>query len=115
MKIVDIVEGAVADLEKDLQHPHSYDAIDHMMQTIAQKHNITPDKLHDTFVKRHGITPDDWIKQRLDELTFMGSQCTKDCSGHRAGYAWSVARGRKSAASWSNSFNKGAEIAATGR
>ena len=44
----------------------------------------------------------------------MGSQCTKDCSGHRAGYNWSVARGRKSAASWSNSFNKGAELAATG-
>jgi hypothetical protein len=52
--------------------------------------------------------------RRLKELTFMGSQCTKDCSGHRAGYNWSVARGRKSAASWSNSFNKGAELAATG-
>jgi hypothetical protein len=52
--------------------------------------------------------------KRLKELTFMGSQCTKDCSGHRAGYNWSVARGRKSAASWSNSFNKGAELAATG-
>ena len=52
--------------------------------------------------------------RRLKELTFMGSQGTKDCSGHRAGYAWSVARGRKSAASWSNSFNKGAELAATG-
>jgi hypothetical protein len=53
-------------------------------------------------------------EEQLDELTFMGSQCTKDCSGHRAGYNWSVARGRKSAASWSNSFNKGAELAATG-
>lgn len=52
--------------------------------------------------------------RRLRELTFMGSQCIKDCSGHRAGYAWSVARGRRSAASWSNSFNKGAELAATG-
>jgi hypothetical protein len=53
-------------------------------------------------------------EEQLNELTFMGSQCTKDCSGHRAGYNWSVARGRKSAASWSNSFNKGAELAATG-
>jgi hypothetical protein len=52
--------------------------------------------------------------KRLKELTFMGSQCTKDCSGHRAGYNWSVGRGRRSAASWSNSFNKGAELAATG-
>jgi hypothetical protein len=53
-------------------------------------------------------------KRRLKELTFMGSQCTKDCSGHRAGYQWSVSKGRRSAASWSNSFNKGAELAATG-
>jgi hypothetical protein len=51
---------------------------------------------------------------QLNELTFMGSQCTKDCSGHRAGYNWSISKGRKSAASWSNSFNKGAELAATG-
>ena len=56
----------------------------------------------------------DMTEEQLDELTFMGSQCTKDCSGHRAGYNWSVSKGRKSAASWSNSFNKGAELAATG-
>jgi len=60
------------------------------------------------------IHQQDVTEEQLDELTFMGSQCTKDCSGHRAGYNWSVARGRKSAASWSNSFNKGAELAATG-
>lgn len=53
--------------------------------------------------------------EQLDELTFMGmSQCTKDCSGHRAGYAWSKAHGGASAASWSPSFNKGAEIASLG-
>ena len=53
--------------------------------------------------------------QPLRELTFMGrSQCTKDCSGHRAGYAWSKARGGATAASWSPSFNKGAEIASQG-
>ena len=56
----------------------------------------------------------DVTEEQLDELTFMGSQCTKDCSGHRAGYNWSISKGRKSAASWSNSFNKGAELAATG-
>ena len=60
------------------------------------------------------IGEQDVTEEQLDELTFMGSQCTKDCSGHRAGYNWSIAKGRKSAASWSNSFNKGAELAATG-
>ena len=53
--------------------------------------------------------------KRLKELTFMGmSACTKDCSGHRAGYRWSKARGGVSTASQSNSFNKGAEIAKAG-
>jgi hypothetical protein len=53
--------------------------------------------------------------EKLDELTFMGmSQCTKDCSGHQAGYNWSKQRGGVSAASWSPSFNKGAEIASQG-
>jgi hypothetical protein len=53
--------------------------------------------------------------KKLKELTFMGmSPCTKDCSGHRAGYRWSKARGGVSPASWSNSFNKGAEIAKAG-
>ena len=47
----------------------------------------------------------------LTELTFMGSPCTKDCSGHRAGYAWSKARGGKRANSWSPSFNNGAALA----
>ncbi len=52
---------------------------------------------------------------QLNELMFMGmSPCTKDCSGHRAGYKWSKARGGVSTASWSNSFNKGAEIAKAG-
>ena len=54
-------------------------------------------------------------EQQLDELDFMGmSQCTRDCSGHEAGYAWSKAHGGASAASWSPSFNKGAEIASLG-
>ena len=54
-------------------------------------------------------------RKRLKELDFMGmSPCTKDCSGHRAGYRWSKARGGVSTASPSNSFNKGAEIARAG-
>jgi hypothetical protein len=53
--------------------------------------------------------------EQLDELSFMGSPCTKDCSGHRAGYKWSRDRGRIHTASWSDSFNRGAAIAASGQ
>ena len=54
-------------------------------------------------------------EEQLDELSFMGSQCTKDCSGHRAGYEWSKRKGRVHAASWSPSFNNGAAIAVSGK
>ena len=65
--------------------------------------------------KRHKKPKADLEEEQLDELMFMGmSPCTKDCSGHRAGYKWSKARGGVSTASWSNSFNKGAEIARAG-
>jgi hypothetical protein len=50
-------------------------------------------------------------EQQLDELTFMGSQCTKDCSGHRAGYKWSLDRGGvENPASPSQSFINGSNI-----
>lgn len=52
--------------------------------------------------------------QQLDELSFLGSPCTKDCSGHRAGYEWSARKGNIDAASWSDSFNRGAHLRATG-
>jgi len=56
---------------------------------------------------------DTWLDdEQLNELQFMGSQCTKDCSGHRAGYAWSKAKGGQTANSpFSPSFNKGSAIA----
>jgi hypothetical protein len=57
-------EDAVDDLELDLKNPHSYDAIDHMMQTIAREQDITPKELHDRFVEKHGMTPDKWIKDQ---------------------------------------------------
>lgn len=57
-------EDAVQDLVKDLKNPHSYDAIDHMMQTIAKKSGITAKELHDRFVAKHNKTPDDWIKRK---------------------------------------------------
>jgi hypothetical protein len=53
--------------------------------------------------------------EQLDELTFLGSPCTKDCSGHRAGYRWSKDRANRTASSWSQSFNNGAALAAAGR
>jgi hypothetical protein len=67
-------------------------------------------------MKKRGKKPRSELEEeQLDELMFMGmSPCTKDCSGHRAGYRWSKARGGVSTASWSNSFNKGAEIAKAG-
>jgi hypothetical protein len=67
-------------------------------------------------MKKRGKKPRSELEEeQLDELMFMGmSPCTKDCSGHRAGYKWSKARGGVSTASWSNSFNKCAEIARAG-
>ena len=57
-----------------------------------------------------------FLKHKLDELSFLGSPCTKDCSGHRAGYAWSKARGGVDAASpFSPSFNNGAALAKAGK
>ena len=57
-----VAEGAVEDLAKDLKNPHSYNAIDHMMQSIADKSNVTPKELHNQFVEKYGMTPDEWIK-----------------------------------------------------
>jgi hypothetical protein len=54
-------------------------------------------------------------EQPLAELSFLGSECTKDCSGHRAGYDWSGRNGNGQAASWSPSFNKGAALKAAGK
>ena len=48
----------------------------------------------------------------ITELEFHGSRCTKDCSGHRAGYKWSLDRGGvENPASPSTSFVNGSNIA----
>ena len=52
-------------------------------------------------------------EEQLDELSFHGSPCTRDCSGHRAGYEW-YKRKRQQPNSRSQSFNNGAAIAASG-
>jgi hypothetical protein len=109
-------EDAVEDLEKDLNNPTSYSAIDHMMQTIARDHGITGRQLHDAFVTKHGTIPDKWTREQLKELSFLGSECTKDCSGHRAGYNWSSRKGNRPGNSpYSPSFNKGANLRAAGK
>lgn len=53
-------------------------------------------------------------EEQLDELSFLGSQCTKDCSGHRAGYNWYL-QNQRQPNSRSPSFNKGAALRAAGR
>jgi Cu-Zn family superoxide dismutase len=53
-------------------------------------------------------------EQQLAELQFRGSECTQDCSGHRAGHEWYGRNGR-TPVTLSPSFNKGAAIAAAGR
>lgn len=55
-------------------------------------------------------------REPLRELQFLGSTCTKDCSGHRAGYNWSKRKGLVPGNSpWSPSFNKGAALAVAGK
>jgi hypothetical protein len=66
------------------------------------------------FVKR-AKTKKPLPEKQLDELTFRGSECTMDCSGHRAGYEWSRRRAGLTPDSRSPSFNKGAELQRTGK
>ena len=57
-----------------------------------------------------------FLKDELTELNFLGSPCTKDCSGHRAGYAWSKQRGGQQGNSpFSPSFNNGAQLYIDGK
>lgn len=52
---------------------------------------------------------------RNRRLRFLGSPCTKDCSGHMAGYNWSAKHGNAVANSWSPSFNNGTRLRADGK
>ena len=57
-----------------------------------------------------------FLDENLNELSFLGSPCTKDCSGHRAGYAWSQSKGGKVAQSpFSPSFNNGSQLHVDGK
>lgn len=59
---------------------------------------------------------DTFLQDTLNELEFLGSPCTKDCSGHRAGYAWSQSKGGRVAQSpFSPSFNNGSQLHVDGK
>jgi hypothetical protein len=70
------------------------------------------DRLNQRFQERDQAL----AEQQLAELSFLGSECTKDCSGHRAGYEWSHRKGlRQGNSPYSPSFNKGAALAVAGK
>jgi hypothetical protein len=117
-----IPEGAIVVLQgRDHQPPgseHVYQSPEEILELYPLDQVLYQGSRHlqdpETEYNRHMVIGIKGANQ-LRELTFMGmSQCTKDCSGHRAGYAWSKAHGGANAASWSPSFNKGAEIASLG-
>jgi pyrimidine deaminase RibD-like protein len=57
-----------------------------------------------------------FLDENLNELEFLGSPCTQDCSGHRAGYTWSQSKGGQVAQSpFSPSFNKGSQLHVNGK
>jgi len=68
----------------------------------------------DAFVD--GVEPKKEVDENdvINELKFKGSQCTQDCSGHMAGYEWSMTKAGKVPNSHSPSFNKGAAIQRAG-
>jgi len=51
----------------------------------------------------------------MNVLNFKGSPCTKDCSGHRAGYEWSQNNSGATPKSYSASFEKGAALHRQGK
>lgn len=51
------------------------------------------------------------IKEILSELTFGGSQCTKNCIGHVTGFSWKKRNSEKPCLSTNQSFNNGCAIA----
>lgn len=52
------------------------------------------------------------VNEIITELSFQGSKCTKDCSGHNAGYNWAMTRKHTAnCKSNSQSFVNGCNIA----
>lgn len=96
-----------------------------LLDTIDDQENL-PEWVQEKIAKVEGMMVSAWNylksqeeqgidpRQELDELSFLGSQCTKDCSGHRAGYNWYKQKGRDPL-SHSQSFNNGAGLAKAGK
>lgn len=57
-----LADNAVKTLESSLRNPLSYNSIDHIMQSISKKSNVSPKQLRDAFMKKHGKTPDNYAK-----------------------------------------------------
>lgn len=56
------------------------------------------------------------IKEIITELSFFGSHCTKDCSGHKAGWDWERKNQKNiRQVTPSSSFDNGTEIAVVQR
>ena len=58
-------------------------------------------------------------KVRETGLYYRGYPCTKDCSGHTAGYAWAISKNAQTYADcgnpWSNSFWEGCKSKIEGK
>ena len=72
------IPGSVKALEKMLLQAKergitlNYSNIDKMMQSVAKKHHLTGDELHNEFVSKHHMIPDNWIVKQLDENCWKG-------------------------------------------
>jgi hypothetical protein len=75
---------------------------------------VHPDRTYQSDVADFVLPSGAPSKQELAELSFLGSPCTQDCSGHRAGYRW-YKKTQQDPQSWSPSFNKGAALARAGK
>ena len=97
----------------DIMKKHGFRAVTQLgVEDLEQIAKQTDATLHDVCI----ILNIDHVDQQLDELQFLGSTCTKDCSGHRAGYAWSQRKGGQVAQSpFSPSFNKGSQLYVDGK
>jgi hypothetical protein len=64
-----IAESAADELAKKLPSlaKHDYDTIDKLMRSIANRHSMSGNALHDLFVRKYKRTPDNWINHKLDE------------------------------------------------
>lgn len=98
--------------ETDGYDPH--DRLHQLLDKIGKTTNIS-ELMNGNVVginPKHPIGPnaERATKKAFNELTFKGSQCTKDCSGHRAGYDWTIRNPGRIPNSRSPSFNKGSAI-----